>query len=108
MVLLTIAALALSAATRAVATLTDDATLVARAQLQSGAAAERGLLQTCDTATTRTFVDGVRVHTELLDAGTARLQTRIVSTVMQHSPFTHRSAARDSQRLALSTARTCP
>ena len=100
---LSVAALALTAAVQSSATLTDDATLVARAQAAAGAAAERGLLRACDTASHRSSIVGVRIAGDVQDAGVATLQSRVVHITLKPSPF----AQRDTQRLALSTARNC-
>ncbi len=101
--LLSVAALALTAVVQSSATLTDDATLVARAQAAAGAAAERGLLHVCDTASHRSTIVGVRIAGDVHDVGVAKLQSRVVHITLTPSPF----ARRDTVRLALSTARNC-
>lgn len=101
--LLSVAALALTAVVQSSATLTDDATLVARAQAAAGSAAERGLLHVCDTASHRSTIVGVRIAGDVQDVGAATLQSRVVRMTLEPSPF----AQRDTPRLAVSTARNC-
>ena len=101
--LLSVAALALTAVVQSSATLMDDATLVARAQAAAGSAAERGLQHVCDTASHRSSIVGVRIAGDVQDVGAATLQSRVVRMTLEPSPF----ARRDTTRLAVSTARYC-
>ena len=103
-VLLSAAALAMIAGTRATALLTDDATLVARAHALGAASAERvhGAPCSIDDREATTTLPRVRLD-EMLHAG-SRLQRVQVAASLHFSPLARSTPA----ALGLSSARLCP
>jgi hypothetical protein len=103
--LLAVAATALSSGTRAVATLADDAVLVARAHAVTQSAAERALAAPCAQTPDRTatVAAGPRIVAQQRTEREASALVRVVTAQLAPSPY----AQRETQRLALSVARPC-
>jgi hypothetical protein len=103
--LLAVAATTLSAGTRALATLADDALLVARAHSAIHSAAERALAVACaqSAGEMSTLNAGPRVVAQQRTSWQSTALTRIVSAQLAPTPY----ARRDTQALALSVARPC-
>ena len=104
MLMLSVATLALTAATQATASLGDDATLVARAQAIAASAADQALVAPCDSITVASVMHTPRIDLTLADRSAQTLRLRTVTVRLQPSPF----ARRDTQYLALSVGRVCP
>ncbi len=104
MLLLSLGGLTLTASTRALATLADDAILVAHAQSVASSTAEVALALACDSAALAPRSFGARISTTHTDTRTTALSTRTITATLSPSPL----SLRDTQRLAISTARHCP
>ncbi len=104
MVLLATAGLTLTASTRALATLADDALLVAHAQSSSASFAEAALAHACDSATVTPPAAPARLTTTAVDTRLPALAGRAVTVTLAPAPL----SARDTQHLTLSAARSCP
>ncbi len=104
MLMLSVAALALTAAAQASASLADDATLVARAQAIAASAADQALVAPCDSTVVASLIHAPRIDVTLADRSAQTLRLRTVTARLQPSPF----ALRDTQYLALSVGRVCP
>ena len=102
--LLSVVALTLSANTRAIVTVADDAILVARAQNTAVDQLEERLLTPCDRATLARTPFGARISASYADVRGAALDARTVAVALAPSPL----AQRDTQRLVISSARSCP
>ncbi len=104
LVLLATAGLTLTASARALATLADDALLVAYAQSNAASLAEAALAHDCDSPTIAPAAFGARITTTAVDTRLAALAGRTVTVTLAPAPL----SARDTQRLTLSAARSCP
>ncbi|HYW31316.1 MAG TPA: hypothetical protein VE869_07375 [Gemmatimonas sp.] len=103
LLLLSAAAAALGASTRALALLADDAVLVARAHTIGSTLAERAHWQACTTGVT--VINNVdRVQVDALSVGdSVSLRTNVAATISP-SPL----ARRTPRTLSMSTGRICP
>ena len=103
--MLAVAASALSSGTRAVATLADDAVLVARTHASIHAAAERALAAPCTRTAvgTAAVIAGPRILAEQRTDRQSSLMVTVVGAQLTPSPY----ALRNTQRLTLSAARPC-
>lgn len=104
LVLLAVSGLTLTASTRAIASLADDAILVAHAQSISTSRAEHTLAQPCDSAALTNTLFAPRIATATTDTRLGALNSRFVDATLAPPPL----SIRDTQHLALSTARSCP
>ena len=104
MLLLSAAALAMMAGTRATSLLTDDASLVSRAQSLGAAAAERAHATDCSPDIREATTALPRVELDELRSGDRRLQRVQVSAWLHFSPLARSAPA----ALGLSSARLCP
>ena len=104
LVLLAVSTLTLTASTRAIASLADDAILVAHAQFITASRAENTLAQPCDSAPLINTLLAPRITTSATDARLGALNSRLVDATLAPPPL----SIRDTQHLSLSTARSCP
>ncbi len=104
LVLLAVAGLTLTASTQAIASLADDAMLVAHAQAVATSRAEQILAQPCDSAAANTVTSPPRVIATVNDRRSATFRSRLVDASLAPPPLSLRGA----QHLALGTARSCP
>ena len=104
LVLLAVSGLTLTASTRAIASLADDAILVAHAQFIATSRAELTLAQPCDSTALTNTLFSPRISTSATDARLGALNSRVVDAALAPPPL----STRDTQHLALSTARSCP
>jgi len=104
LVLLAVSGLTLTASTRAIASLADDAILVAHAQFIATSRAEQSLAQPCNSAPLINTLHAPRIATAATDAKIGALNSRFVDAALAPPPL----SIRDTQHLALSTARSCP
>ncbi len=103
--LLSVAALALGAGTRGVATLADDAVLVARTHSVLYGAAERALAAPCTRTPngTTALPAGPRLSAEQRTDRQGATLARVVTAQLFPSPL----SLRNTQQLSLSAARPC-
>ncbi len=104
LVLLAVSGLTLTASTRAIASLADDAILVAHAQSIATSRAEHTLAQPCDSTALTNTLFSPRISTSATDARLGPLNSRFVDAALAPAPL----SIRDTQHLSLSTARSCP
>ena len=104
LVLLAVAGLTVTASTRAIASLADDAILVAHAQFIVTSRAELSLSQPCSSAPLINTLLAPRISTSATDARLDALNSRFVDAALAPPPL----SLRDTQHLSLSTAKSCP